>query len=211
MTRKKATISLIAAIAKDNVIGYANTLPWGRLPADMKYFRKRTTNHCVIMGRKTYQSLGRPLPNRTNIVITHDRTFSASNCVVVHSLTNAIDYATSRDNEVFIIGGAQVFRQALPIADRIYLTFIGEEFHGDAWFPELDDGQESLEKQLPFYFDRSDTFSKVRLKNWKITETECHSRDSENPYPYCFITLQKKRARAQRVIKGAHSMHKRAM
>lgn len=129
-------ISIIAAMAKNRVIGIANTLPW-RLPEDLKHFKALTLGHHILMGRKTYESLGRPLPGRTNVVITHSQDLQVPGCLVANSIAKAIA-ACDNDNEIFFIGGAELYRQALGVADRIYLTEIKADFAGDAWFPEFD-------------------------------------------------------------------------
>src|SRR6185436_10760190 len=133
-------ISLIAAISKNHVIGKNNDLPW-RLPDDMKYFMQTTKGHHVIMGRKNYQSLPekfRPLPNRTNIVITRQTGFNAPGCMVVHSLKEAIQVAEkSLESEVFLIGGSQIYQEGMPLAHRMYLTEIKENIEGDVYFPPI--------------------------------------------------------------------------
>jgi dihydrofolate reductase len=129
-------LSLIAAMARNRVIGLHNRLPW-RLPADMKRFRELTTGHAIIMGRKTFDSLARPLPNRTNIVVTRDRAFRPDGATVAHSVEEAVARAGT-DREIFVIGGEQIYRQTLPVADRLYLTLVDSEFEGDAWFPEYE-------------------------------------------------------------------------
>lgn len=129
-------LSIIAAMAKNRVIGIANTLPW-RLPEDLKHFKALTLGHHILMGRKTWESLPGKLPGRTSVVITRSRDLQAPGCIVVNSIEDAIA-ACSGDDEVFFIGGAELYRQALDIADRLYLTEIQAEFAGDAWFPEFD-------------------------------------------------------------------------
>lgn len=129
-------ISIIAAMARNRVIGIANTLPW-RLPEDLKHFKALTLGHHILMGRKTYESLGRPLPGRTSVVITRSQDLRVPGCLVANSIAEAIA-ACNNDNEIFFIGGEELYRQALDVADRIYLTEIKENFAGDAWFPEFD-------------------------------------------------------------------------
>jgi len=133
-------ISLIVAVAENNVIGKDNTLIW-HLPADMKYFKEKTTGHCIITGRKNYESIPekfRPLPNRTNIVITRQHNYHAPGAIVVSSINLAIEKAKQTgDEEIFIIGGAEIFKQSLHIADKIYLTKIYHSFEGDVYFPEI--------------------------------------------------------------------------
>ncbi|WP_243372489.1 dihydrofolate reductase [Geotalea sp. SG265] len=128
-------ISLIAAMAENRVIGSHNALPWD-LPADRKRFKALTLGHPVIMGRKTYESIGRPLPGRKNIVVTGQRGYRAEGCLIAHSLAEAIDLAGDGD-EAFICGGGDLYRQALPLADRIYLTVIHRDYEGDVFFPQI--------------------------------------------------------------------------
>ncbi|MDO8498015.1 MAG: dihydrofolate reductase, partial [bacterium] len=129
-------ISMIAAIGKRRELGKENKLLW-HIPSDMKRFRQITVNHAVIMGRKTYESIGRPLPKRTNIVVTRDINFKADGCIVVHSLEEGIEVGkTHEKEELFIIGGAQIYTQGLQYADRLYMTLIDGEFDADAFFPE---------------------------------------------------------------------------
>lgn len=129
-------ISIIVAIAKNRAIGHGNKLLWN-IPEDMKFFRETTRGHTVVMGRKTFESIGRPLPNRLNIVITRDNSFTADGVTVCHSLEEALDLARQKEkDEVFVIGGAQIYTQALPFTDRLYLTVVHKDFEGDAFFPE---------------------------------------------------------------------------
>lgn len=126
-------------MANNRVIGIANTLPW-RLPEDLKHFKALTTGHHILMGRKTYESLGRPLPGRTSVVITRSGDLRLPGCIVATSIDDAIA-ACNGDAELFFIGGAELYRQALAYADRIYLTEIQSDFEGDAWFPDFDRSQ----------------------------------------------------------------------
>jgi dihydrofolate reductase len=126
-------ICLIAALAANRVIGSNNALPW-RLPADLKRFKTLTMGHPVLMGRKTHESIGRPLPGRRNLVITRNRGYSAAGCEVVHSLNEAVA-ACSDTREIFVIGGAELYRESLPRAHCLEFTEIHAEFEGDAWFP----------------------------------------------------------------------------
>jgi dihydrofolate reductase len=130
-------ISMIAAMTDDRVIGIENRLPW-KLPNDMKWFRQHTLGKPIIMGRKTFESFGaKPLPDRTNIIITHDITYQAKDSIVVHSIEEALQ-AAGEVNEVMIIGGASFYEQMLPRTDRLYLTYVHAKIEGDAWFPEID-------------------------------------------------------------------------
>ncbi len=165
------TISLIAALTRNRVIGKNNDLPW-RLPDDMKYFMKTTTGHHVIMGRKNYQSLPdkfRPLPNRTNIIVTHQQDFKAKGCIVVHSIAAGIEIARkNKEQELFIIGGAQIYEQALPLAHRLYLTEIKAEMNGDTFFPEID------------------------MVKWEEVSRMAHAMDQKHPFAFDFVIYQRK-------------------
>jgi len=158
-------ISLIAAMASNRVIGINNTLPW-HLPADFKHFKAVTMGKPILMGRKTYESIGRPLPGRTNIIITHNPSYVAEGCHVVNSIEQALTL-TENDAEVMVIGGASFYQQTLPIAQRIYLTIIHHDFDGDAHFVKYD---ESI---------------------WREVQRVDHQPDENNRYPYSFLTLEK--------------------
>ncbi len=129
-------LTLIAAVAQNGVIGDHNAMPW-RLPEDLQRFKARTLGHPVIMGRKTFASLGRPLPGRSNIVITRDRSFQAAGCIVVDSLAAALD-ACAGAEQAFVIGGAEIYALALPVAEQLEITEIRRDFQGDTRFPALD-------------------------------------------------------------------------
>ena len=158
-------ISIIVAVAKNGVIGDKNSLLW-RLREDMIHFRTTTSGHPVVMGRKTYDSIGRPLPKRTNVVITRDTELQIEGCTMAHSLTEAVEMFDSSE-EVFIIGGAQIYSQAMPIADRLYLTIIDKEYEGDSSFPEID------------------------YNSWRQISCEKFERGEEFEYPFSFITLER--------------------
>ena len=158
-------ISIIVAIAKNGVIGDKNTLLW-HLREDMIHFRTITSGHPVVMGRKTYDSIGRPLPKRTNVVITRDTELQIEGCTMAHSLTEAVEMFDSSE-EVFIIGGAQIYSQAMPLADRLYLTIIDKEYEGDSSFPEID------------------------YNSWRQISCEKIERGEEFEYPFSFITLER--------------------
>lgn len=166
------TISLIAAAAENNVIGKNNNLPW-HLPADMKYFRETTMGHCVIMGRKNYDSIPekfRPLQGRTNIIVTRQNNFSAPDCIVVHSLEEALGEAKKKNEpEAFIIGGGEIFKQALPLADKIYLTKIHHNIEGDVYFPVLNPD------------------------DWKEESAYHHKADDKNKFDYSFLIYLRKK------------------
>jgi dihydrofolate reductase len=158
-------ISIIVAIAKNGVIGDKNTLLW-HLREDMIHFRTITSGHPVVMGRKTYDSIGRPLPKRTNVVITRDTELQIEGCTMAHSLTEAVEMFDNSE-EVFIIGGAQIYSQAMPIADRLYLTIIDKEYEGDSSFPEID------------------------YNSWRQISCEKFERGEAFEYPFSFITLER--------------------
>lgn len=159
------TISLVVAVAANSVIGKNNQLPW-HLPADLKHFKQLTTGHAVFMGRKTYDSIGKPLPNRRNIVISRSIKTLAG-CEVAASLEAALQLC-SNENEVFVIGGAEIFREALSMATRIELTRIHQEIDGDTFFTEPDP------------------------KIWEETAREDFSPDEKNLLSYSFITLKRR-------------------
>ena len=129
-------ISLIAAMAKNRVIGKQGEIPW-KIPGEQKLFKKFTLGHAVIMGRKTYESLDQPLSGRTNIVVTRQKQYRAEGSIVVHDLSSALDCCPQDEDEAFICGGGQSYHEALPIADRIYLTVIPREIPGDTYFPDI--------------------------------------------------------------------------
>ena len=128
--------SILVAVSENGVIGKDNNLVW-HLPVDLKFFKEKTSGHHIIMGRKTHESVGRPLPNRVNIVISRSADYKADGCIVVQSLKEAIDTVVD-DSEAFICGGAEIYKQALDVADRMYLTRVHNEFEGDTFFPEFD-------------------------------------------------------------------------
>ena len=129
-------ISLIAAMAKNRVIGDKGEIPW-KIPGEQKLFKKFTMGHAVIMGRKTYESIGQPLPGRTNIVVTRQKSYRAEGCHVVHDLAGALKCCPEDEGEAFICGGGQLYHEAIPIADRIYLTVIPRDIPGDTYFPNI--------------------------------------------------------------------------
>jgi dihydrofolate reductase len=129
-------LSCIAAVADNGVIGRDNNLPW-RLSADLQRFKKLTTGHWLIMGRKTFESMGRPLPNRTSVVLTRDRGYQKPGAIVANNLDEALRLCSGQE-EVFVLGGAEVFREALPLAHKLYLTRVHAEVEGDVRFPALD-------------------------------------------------------------------------
>lgn len=131
------SLSIIAAVAKNNVIGNENKLLWN-IPLDMKFFRNTTNGHPIIMGRKTFLSIGRALPNRRNIVITRDENFSYPDVEVFHSIDGIVSIFKNSNEEAFVIGGADIYKQFMPIVDKLYITHVDEEFNGDTTFPEIE-------------------------------------------------------------------------
>lgn len=157
-------LSLIVAVDRNNLIGRDNQLPW-HLPADLAFFKRITMGAPMLMGRKTWESIGRPLPGRTSIVITRDPAYRAEGAIVVHSIEAGI--AAAGDAPVlFVIGGAKLFKDTLAMADRLYLTRIDHAFEGDIWFPEIGD-------------------------EWREVHREAHEPDEKNSYPYAFLTLER--------------------
>ena len=150
-------ISIIVAADENNVIGKDNDLIW-HLPDDLRFFKEKTSGHAIIMGRKTFESVGRPLPKRTNIIITRDTNFSVEDCIVVDSLEKALEEAYKVDPNPFIVGGEQIYRLALPKAERIYLTRVHHQFDGDRHFPELDASWQEVES-VPHPSDEKHAFS----------------------------------------------------
>lgn len=140
-------ISLIVAHDKNRVIGYEKKMPW-HLPGELKYFKEQTMGKPIIMGRKTFESIGRPLPGRRNIVITRNKNYNAEGIEVVSSLDEALKLV-SKEQEIMIIGGEQIFKLALPIAHRLYITKIDYEFQGDTFFPQYDDEWTMISKSEP--------------------------------------------------------------
>lgn len=161
-------LSLIVAMSQNRVIGQEGKLPW-YLPADLKRFRQLTTGHSVIMGRKTFQSilarLGKPLPERKNIILTRKHDFSAPGCTLVTSLNEALQAA--KGEEVFVIGGAQIYDLTLPLVQRLYLTLVQTNLNGDTYFPDLTPVE------------------------WKEISREDFLADEKNPFPYSFILYER--------------------
>lgn len=156
-------ISAIAAVSKNNVIGKNNEVPW-YLPADIKFFKNTTLNHHVIMGRKTLDSIVNPLPKRVNIILTRDPFFVATNFIVVHTIEEALEIAENNgEEEVFILGGAEIYKLSMSYLDKLYLTEVDVEVpDGDTFFPEVD------------------------WKDWKLISQEPHQPDDKNEFAYNF-------------------------
>lgn len=159
-------ITLIAAAAENNALGKDNDLLW-HLPNDFKRFKEITSGHHIIMGRKTFESFPKPLPNRTHIIITRQKEYLVENCIVVHSLEEAIAIAP-KNEEVFIIGGAQIYEQSIPLADKIDLTRVHTSLDADAFFPEFDTSE------------------------WNLVFSEKHFKDEKHQYDFTFETYLKK-------------------
>lgn len=160
-------VSAIVAAAKNRVIGKDNEIPW-YLPADLAYFKKCTLEHHVIMGRNSFRSIGRPLPKRTNIVITRDPYFTAEGILVAHSVEEALGIAFDRgETEAFIIGGGEIYRQSADLWDRLYLTEVDLEPEGDVYFPEIDP------------------------EEWNEVWREEHAADAKNEWSYTFRKLER--------------------
>jgi dihydrofolate reductase len=160
-------ISVIVATANNLVIGKDNQIPW-YLPADLKYFKKTTLNHHILMGRKVYESIGKALPKRTNVIITRNPFYIASNCITVHSLEEGIELAKANgEKELFIIGGGQIYDIAMPYADKLYWTTVDLDVEGDVYFP------------------------KINIENWRMISEENHEKDDKNEYNYSFLIFER--------------------
>lgn len=160
------TVAIIAAVAENGVIGRNNDLPW-HLSADLKRLKMLTLGHHMIMGRRTFDSVGRPLPGRTTVVITHDPSYHVEGVETAHSLDEALAKAAG-DDLVFVAGGTKIFEMALHRADRMYLTRVHAEVEGDTYFPEFDDVHE-----------------------WQLVDSEHFEADEKNDYPYSFLTYER--------------------
>ncbi len=161
-------ISIIAAMSKGRVIGNNNRLPWN-LPADMEHFRKMTKGKPIIMGQRTFESIGKALPGRINIVLTFDENFQAPDCLIARSIEEALQTAKNQGaKELMICGGVSVYKQFLPLSYRMYLTLIEGDFEGDAFFPEFD------------------------YNDWQEAERIENQPDKKNLYKYSFVTLERK-------------------
>ena len=161
------TLSLVVAASSNNVIGRDGGLPW-HLPDDLRQFKRLTTGKAVIMGRSTYESIGRPLPDRRNIVMTRNADYVADGCDVVSSVSEAMD-AVEGAEEVMIIGGGQVYRDFLPLANRIYLTRVQAEVEGDTYFPEIDEA------------------------TWRLVSSEHHAADEKHRYAFDVMVFERRR------------------
>jgi dihydrofolate reductase len=163
-------ISIIAAVAKNNTIGFKNKLPW-KLPNDLQHFKKITMGHYVVMGQRTYESLGRPLVGRKNIILSFNKDYKAEGCITANSLEEALKTASfDGEGEVFVIGGASVYKQAIGISDKLYITKINRKFKGDTSFPE------------------------INRKEWKLVFSEEHKKGKNDPLPYCFTLYERRKS-----------------
>nr|AIA16950.1 Dihydrofolate reductase [uncultured bacterium] len=162
------SISFLLAMDRNHGIGLNNKLPW-RLPADLAHVKKLTMGHTLVMGRKTYESLGRPLPGRTNVVLTQNRDYQAPGCVVVHTVEEAL--SRFREGELFIFGGAEIFQLFMPYAEKMYVTYIDEEFAADTFLPEID------------------------AREWELVSNQQGVKDEANPYTYYFRRYERRNGR----------------
>ena len=162
-------IVLMAAIGKNRELGFGNKLPW-HLPDDLKRFKEITRGHAIIMGRKTYESIGKALPERKNIVVTRNAGYQAPGAVVVDSIEEALREASAAAGEdVFVIGGGEIYKLALPFADKMYLTFVDAEIPADTYFPEFNEGE------------------------WRVTGAVPHEADEKHLYRFIFKTYERKK------------------
>jgi dihydrofolate reductase len=161
-------ITIIAAIAENNALGKDNDLIW-HLPSDLKRFKKITSGHCILMGRNTFESIGKPLPNRTTIIITRNKNYFKEGCSIAHSLEEAIDLVGS-DDVAFVIGGAQIYKEAIEkdLVDQLDITKVHQDFEADVFFPSID------------------------LNIWEETSREDFKADEKNKFDYSFLSFQKK-------------------
>ncbi|MFI3321726.1 MAG: dihydrofolate reductase [Rikenellaceae bacterium] len=159
------TTSIIVAIAKNRVIGKDNSLIW-HISEDLRYFKRITTAHTIIMGRKSYESIGRPLPNRRNIVVSRNSDYSAAGCECVTSIESAIELCKD-EQEIFIIGGGEIYKSTLPLADKLYITEVKHDYEGDTFFPEIDFSQ------------------------WKEISRESYERGEKYEYPFDFVVYER--------------------
>ncbi|MFZ2301210.1 MAG: dihydrofolate reductase [Gallionella sp.] len=166
LTTHRSSLAIIVAMARNRTIGINNTLPW-RISADLQHFKKLTMGHHMIMGRKTFESIGKPLPGRTTVVVSRDRNLKIDGCIVAHSLQDAIAACVS-DPQIFVVGGADIYAQALSLADRLYVTEIQQDVAGDAWFPE---------------FDRAE---------WLEVSREKYRQETPKPLEYHFVEYRSK-------------------
>lgn len=159
-------VTIAVAMGQRNEIGFENQLLW-HLPKDLKHFKEMTSGHPIIMGRKTYESIGKPLPNRTNIVISRKNDWFEEGILIVGSIKEAIKFAKKIDENVFVIGGGKIYEQTVELADKLEVTFVKSDFHADTFFP------------------------KINGKIWKKVNEICHEKDEKNQFDFCFQTYEK--------------------
>ena len=159
-------VTIVVAMAKNNAIGKDNQLLW-HLPSDLKHFKELTSGHPIIMGRKTFESFPKPLPNRTHVIITRQKNYTAENCIVVDSLKKAIAICP-KDEDVYIIGGGEIYNQSIDFADKLEITKVFHSFEADTFFPEIDTAK------------------------WELVSEEFHPKDEKHAYDFCFQTYVSK-------------------
>ncbi|HPW89156.1 MAG TPA: dihydrofolate reductase [Kaistella chaponensis] len=160
-------ITIIVAMGLDNGIGADNQLLW-HLPKDLKYFKETTTDHPIIMGRKTYESIGKPLPNRTNIVVSKRKDWFEEGILIVGSVKEALKFAKKMNENIFVIGGGNIYEQTIDLADKLQVTLVKTQSKAEVFFP------------------------KINLKVWDKTAEICHEKDDKNEYDFCFQTYERK-------------------
>ncbi|MBW7676092.1 dihydrofolate reductase [Chryseobacterium chendengshani] len=158
--------TIVVAMGEKNEIGYDNQLLW-HLPKDLKHFKDLTSGHPIIMGRKTYESIGKPLPNRTNIVVSRKKDWYQEGILIVGSIKEAVKFAKKIDEDIFIIGGGNIYEQTIEITDKLEVTLVKAELKADTFFPKIDP------------------------KMWKLSEEVFHEKDDKNQYDFCFQTYEK--------------------
>lgn len=158
--------TIVVAMGEKNEIGFENQLLW-HLPKDLKHFKEITSGHPVIMGRKTYESIGKPLPNRTNIVVSRKTDWFEEGILIVGSIKEAVKFAKKIDEDVFIIGGGKIYEQTMDVVDKLEVTLVKTDLEADTFFPKIDP------------------------KIWKKTDEICHEKDEKNQYDFCFQTFER--------------------
>ncbi len=164
--QRKPVIAAIAAMAENRVIGKNNQLPW-HLPADLTHFRRLTTGHAVLMGRKTHESIGKPLPNRLNLIMSRDPDYKAEGCTTVQSIHEAIEHIMDSQQFLFVIGGAEIYQLLMPYIDQLYLTIVHQQVDGDTLFPDINPSE------------------------WHETDRIRHEADEQNAHAYSFLSMNR--------------------
>ncbi|WP_292010056.1 dihydrofolate reductase [Chryseobacterium sp.] len=159
--------TIVVAMGENNEIGSNNRLLW-HLPTDLKHFKELTSGHPIIMGRKTYESIGKPLPNRTNIVVSRKKDWFEEGILIVGSIKEALKFAKKIDEKVFVIGGGNIYEQTIDLVDRLEVTVVKANLEADTFFPKIDE------------------------KTWVKVNEVCHEKDEKNPYDFCFQTFERK-------------------